>query len=360
MCVLLAAAAFASVSGARNPVGITLADHVPKSVEETIEVKGLTRISELKTMPGHDKPENFALPLPHTYVQHHKIPGQFTWQNVNGTSFLTKMLNQHIPQYCGSCWAHGTLSALGDRIKIARNAQGPDVNLAIQYILNCGAGIAGSCHGGSAGGVYQYIKDAGMIPYDTCLTYEACSHESNEGNCAHKSEDAFTCSPINTCRTCSTFSSSGGFCSQVDVFPNASIGEYGKVVGEEHMMAEIYARGPIACEVDATPLDEYMGGIFSDEGNYHPNHIISVVGWGYSSKEDKRFWIVRNSWGEYWGEMGFFRVERGKNLINIEQNCAWATPAKFTQFNYPCYEDGTNCVEDKKYVDPHSTWPARA
>eukprot|EP00959_Pyramimonas_sp_CCMP1952_P327627 6858692-Pyramimonas_sp.AAC.3 len=78
-------------------------------------------------------------------------------------------------QYCGSCWAHGSLSALADRIKIARGGNGADANLAIQYILNCGAGIAGSCHGGSHTGVYHFIKQSGMVPYDTCLVYEACS-----------------------------------------------------------------------------------------------------------------------------------------------------------------------------------------
>ena len=43
------------------------------------------------------------------------IPEEFTWANVNGTSYITRTLNQHIPQYCGSCWAFGTLSSLNDR-----------------------------------------------------------------------------------------------------------------------------------------------------------------------------------------------------------------------------------------------------
>ena len=43
------------------------------------------------------------------------------------------------PQYCGSCWLHGTVSMIQDRLKIVKNATGPDVMLGRQSLLNCAA-----------------------------------------------------------------------------------------------------------------------------------------------------------------------------------------------------------------------------
>ena len=113
-------------------------------------------------------------PLPISYINPTTdLPSSFNWNNINGTSYLTHLLNQHIPQYCGSCWAHSSMSALADRIKISqlyykhgsRDSNKPnsdthnfDINLSIQFLLNCSPG---SCHGGSALRTYAFIKEYG-------------------------------------------------------------------------------------------------------------------------------------------------------------------------------------------------------
>jgi cathepsin X len=130
------------------------------------------------------------------------LPAEWNWNDVDGKSCLTKQLNQHIPQYCGSCWAHAAISSLADRIKIARDCGGDDINLSVQFVLNCGGEVAGSCNGGTHTGTYQFIREYGAIPFDTCQPYLACSSDSTEGFCSYVDT---TCTPLNTCRTCSGF-----------------------------------------------------------------------------------------------------------------------------------------------------------
>lgn len=272
-------------------------------------------------------------------------PSAFTWCDNDGVNYCTMSRNQHIPQYCGSCWAHGAVSALGDRIKIARGAKGIDINLSVQHMLNCGN--AGSCHGGSVVGPYSWIHEISRktgtgISYETAQPYLACSSESSEGFCGHAD---FTCNAMNTARTCSTFSESGGSCKGLDRYPNATVSTYGTVSGAKAMQKEIHANGPISCGIDALPLLNYTGGIVTDAGE-SIDHVISVVGWGSDNENGKQYWIVRNSWGEFWGNMGYVYVELGNNALMMEEQCAWGTVGEFTDsenLNFPCYEGGENC-----------------
>merc|ERR1712194_336214 len=90
-------------------------------------------------------------------------------------------------------------------------------------------------------------------------------------------------------------------------------------------------------------------GVFDDsKANKETDHIVSIVGWGFDGSTGKQHWIVRNSWGEYWGEMGFIRITMGGNQLGIESVCAWATPGTFTEVNFPCGEGGDGCEVGKK------------
>ncbi|CAM9903217.1 unnamed protein product, partial [Phaeothamnion confervicola] len=91
--------------------------------------------------------------------------------------------------------------------------------------------------------------------------------------------------------------------------------------------------GPVACEIDADPLHNYRKGILNaPQKTAGTNHIVAIVGWG-TAEDGTKFWQVRNSWGEYWGEQGFFRIVRGSNQLLLESNCAWAVPGSWTDIN---------------------------
>eukprot|EP00984_Skeletonema_dohrnii_P025832 scaffold15012_cov160-Skeletonema_dohrnii-CCMP3373.AAC.2 len=345
-------------------------------------------------------------PLPHHYITEDELPQTFTWQNVNGNSYLTRMRNQHIPQYCGSCWAHAAMSSLADRIKINRSyvnarkkschddqqhpdqaadelilgqlgpSPGPDIELSIQYILNCGVQPTSSsnrhlsCHGGSSLFAYEHIhSNLKFIPMETCLDYIACSSESQEGFCPHV-RSLTTCEDSNVCRTCDGFTTptasllragpgddeqSTTSTAKKDQYgcraipqgsiPNATILEYGSIEPNNihAIKAELYARGPIKTSINAKYLLNYTGGILGSDddpalNNATHNHGVSIVGWGYDESRERQHWIIRNSWGVYWGEMGFFRIELGRNLLGVEENFAWATPSTWMTFGDDCHD----------------------
>ena len=87
---------------------------------------------------SHDAPSfvrnpNRAEARIHTPLEHvsaSSLPANWAWNNIDGVNMVTNVRNQHIPQYCGSCWAHAATSALSDRIKGARKAAWPDINLS--------------------------------------------------------------------------------------------------------------------------------------------------------------------------------------------------------------------------------------
>jgi len=253
------------------------------------------------------------------------LPANWDWRNINGTNFLSWTKNQHIPQYCGSCWAQGTTSALADRfnIMLGDKATTP-IALDAQVMINCKAG--GDCEGGDPMDVFEYAYKTG-VPDSSCEQYVA--HDLDH-----------VCSDLDICRDCTWPPCPAGQtcldkCWAVD-YKKYYASDYTDIMGFNisHMKAELYKNGPIGCGIQATDQFETQYADTVDKNGVYKeyimwpalNHEISIIGWG-TADDGEEYWIGRNSWGTYWGEYGFFKLPIGTDYnLGVETDCIAATP----------------------------------
>lgn len=176
-------------------------------------------------------------------------------------------------------WAHAAFSSIADRLKIASKGKDRDVIPSIQalinwYLLNillCAidhvqycSGHAGTCNGGNSGAANRYVYNNG-IPDVTCQQYQAINME---------------CSDINYCMNCDHDPAVG--CSAIQKYPIIKVTEFGGVKGDENIMMEIYARGPVSAYINAECIETYSGGInmYDTCNTRTTNHAIQLNGWG--------------------------------------------------------------------------------
>ena len=104
----------------------------------------------------------------------------------------------------------------------------------------------------------------------------------------------------------------GEICREIDHFPNATVAEYGTITLHDEngdavnvmnkVQAEILARGPVAAAINGAALHQYRGGIIDDTvASKNTTHAVSIVGWNVDPTDGSTHYIVRNSWGEYFG-----------------------------------------------------------
>lgn len=251
--------------------------------------------------PSYMRSENYVPKV--TSPEPYQWPGyeaadSYDIRNINGICYASTDLNQHIPKYCGSCWCHGAMSSVADRINLLTNRTIVDLIPSIQVIISCGD--AGDCGGGYDADAYAWVEK-NSVPDVTCQQYQA--KNMNCGNLA-------------ICENCSP----NGGCVKVEKYPTIGISQHNGVSGDSSIMKEISARGPVSCGINAEPLEDYTGGILKKYSG-GVNHVIQLGGYGTLDGTD--YWIGRNSWGTYWGEHGWFRIIRGGPY---KPDCNWAVP----------------------------------
>lgn len=237
----------------------------------------------------------------HRYHHHHRhhhrnatiyeyLPSSVDWRKegaVNGVKNKTQGA-------CGSCWAFATTGAIeGQHFR----QTGKLVQLSEQNLVDCTADILGTCGcmGCSLEGGYLYAQTNGIDITDEYPT----PYSQKDGVCKFNSANAIK---IKDSRDIPT--------------------------GDENKLREAIATiGPISVEMDAShsSFHLYHSGIYYEPECSPQNldHGVLAVGYGTNEKGED-YYIVKNWWGEGWGEDGYFKIAR-----NRDNHCGIATVAKY-------------------------------
>jgi C1A family cysteine protease len=234
------------------------------------------------------------------------LPKNWDWRNVGGVNYVPK---PRLQLNCGSCYIFSMVSSLESRLRILTNNE--DTTLfSRQFPLACSFYTEG-CKGGYPIFVAKFFNEFEIIP-ESCFQYNP-----DKVDCSNVCD--YTKNPRKYFVT--KYGYLGGF--------------YG-ATSEEDIMKELRARGPIPGNM-SVPLgfSYYKNGIFSQNKlKENAGHISNStlfnknISWsnvdhsillvGYGEENGVKYWIGMNTWGEKWGENGYFRILRGENDCNIE------------------------------------------
>ena len=97
------------------------------------------------------------------------------------------------------------------------------------------------------------------------------------------------------------------------------------------IQTDLMAHGPAQASMFLVAAFEvYKKGVFTtSSADYIGAHAVKIVGWGVDNSTKMDYWLVQNSWNSEWGENGYFRIERGKNILNIESGVVAGTLDKW-------------------------------
>jgi cathepsin L len=183
---------------------------------------------------------------------------------------------------CGSCWAFSVVQAQESQWALINN-QLP--SLSEQNLVDCVDTCYG-CDGGDEYLSYDYVinKQNGLWNTETDYPYEGW-----DGSCR--------------------FSAAKG------VNPVKSYFRPTTTANEPELLAALYNSGVVSIAIDASSIwfQLYFGGIYDVSGcsSTELDHAVGLI--GYGTDDGTPYWLVRNSWGDYWGESGYIRMIRNKN-----------------------------------------------
>ncbi|XP_063377909.1 procathepsin L-like [Cydia fagiglandana] len=247
-----------------------------RTKKELIRYKGLRR----------DKPRsvgNIRFPYSHEEIKKisETLPSHY---DLRLEGVVGPVLDQ---DSCGSCWTFGTTAAVEGAL--ARSKGGMLISLSNQALLDCSWGMGNSgCDGGDDISAYKWIMKHGL---PTVAEYGPYSKQ--DGYC-------------NIENMTTTYKIRGW----TDVTP----------LSEQALKIALINHGPLSVSIDAEDaFTHYDGGILYDtkcqSSKDDMNHEVTLV--GYGEKDGESYWIIRNSYGPYWGIDGYIHISTRDNNCGV-------------------------------------------
>ena len=262
-------------------------------------------------------------PKPTKTIRKTKYPDSWDWRAMG---IVGPIKDQ---QQCGSCWAFSAIGPLESQIT---KLTGQNISLSEQDMVDCVKNVASpdgsrtccdGCMGGEMYSVYQYLENNQDGRDDTTAQYPYTAVDQD--------------------------------CSTVPSDITISLKSYGVVSqNEDEMASTLYTIGPLSVGVDAnTDWQLYQSGIYNptedqcSSSPYDQDHGVIVV--GYGSENGLDYWIIRNSWGEDWGENGYMRLARGSNVCGVANSVIYPILKKTATENQ-CLNSHPECPSEVCYT----------
>lgn len=251
--------------------------------------------------------------IEHSELSVGDLPAWFDWRNLGGN---TPVRNQGA---CGSCWAFATVAPI--EILMSSNC-GILEDLSEQYLVSCNDNDWG-CNGGwFAHDYHQWYfsqkggeKEAGAV-LEKDFPYTGGDMPCNGPHPHPYKLDSW---------------------SYVSSEPLPSVSS---------IKQAIFDHGPVAAAVCVGKyFRAYKSGIFNygERCGGNVNHAVTLVGWNDDQGPDNGYWILKNSWGEGWGEKGYMRIRYGVSKVGYAAN-------------YIVFSNCTKPPEPQKIPDLSGQW----
>jgi hypothetical protein len=189
---------------------------------------------------------------------------------------------------CGSCWAFSTTGAVEGAVAVKT---GQLTSVSEQELVDC-AGSSGNqgCNGGLMDDAFEWIIKNQGIASEAAYPYHA-----RDGQCQKQ--------PI-----------------------VSKISAYTDAPKTESALGQLLQQQPIsiAIEADQSSFQMYKSGVFNGPCGTSLDHGVLLVGMG-TDPTGGDYWKVKNSWGTTWGDQGYIRWARNKNMCGMANMASYPT-----------------------------------